>query len=54
VQSKERYEGPNAPGRGKLLCYTCGRPTIEHPVSQPCPFRPVAKSRTPKKVGHTQ
>ncbi len=54
MRSKQRYEGPDFAGKGKLLCYICDRPIIGHPIGQACPFPPVTKPRTPKKVGHTQ
>jgi hypothetical protein len=53
VRSKEPYEGPDFAGKGKLRCYICDRPIIEHPIGLPCPFSPVLNPRTPKKVGHT-
>ena len=26
------------PGRGRSICYACGRPVVEHPVGPPCPL----------------
>lgn len=52
MQSNKRYADPDYPGKGKLLCYVCDKPTIEHPISRPCPFPRVSNPRTPKKRGH--
>ena len=52
MQSTQRYADPDYPGKGKLLCYNCDRPTTEHPISRPCPFPRVKNQRTPKKQVH--
>ncbi len=42
----------DAKGRGIVLCYICERPVVEHPLTEFCPFPPVANPQIPRNNGH--